>query len=99
MGILGIPNRTENWKTADSFVPLSAEARVRLVDRLLDTPTELQPGTVRMELFWRGLRDHFAQCKRLSQPSRRPLPNATPTISAICVGGSKSSWASGDSDL
>lgn len=63
MGILGIPNRTENWKTADSFVSLSAEARVRLVDRLLGTRSEFQPGDIHMELFWRGLRDHFAQRK------------------------------------
>lgn len=61
MGILDIPNRTENWKTADSFVSLTAEARVRLVDRFLGTRSELQPRDIQMELFWRGLRDHFAQ--------------------------------------
>ena len=62
MGILAIPSRTENWKTAAWFVPLSAEARVRLVDRLPGTRSGLQPRDVQMQLFWRGLRDHFAQC-------------------------------------
>ncbi|MCY3886971.1 MAG: hypothetical protein OXG19_04610 [Chloroflexi bacterium] len=52
---------------------MSAEARVRLVDRLLDTPTELQPGTVRMELFWRGLRDHVAQCKTTLAAEQKAL--------------------------
>ena len=62
MAILGITNRTENWKTARYFAPLFGANSVRLARRLLSDEEErsrLQPGEVRLELFWYGMRDHF----------------------------------------
>ncbi len=62
MAILGITNRTENWKTARHFAPLFGADSVRLARRLLATEEErarLQPGDVRLELFWVGMRDYF----------------------------------------
>ena len=62
MGVLGIENRTENWKTARYFAPLfeDGRARLRLVERLLDEPADLSANETRIELFWRGMRDHLA---------------------------------------
>ena len=60
MGILGINNRTENWKTASSFAPFfdDAPARRNLASRLLEPLGEpLGNGEVQIELFWYGMRD------------------------------------------
>ena len=62
-GILGIPNRTENWKTAKYFAPFfeSAFARDRLVQCLLGPLAEIQKADLeptRIELFWKGIRDY-----------------------------------------
>ncbi len=59
-GILGIKNRTENWKTARYFVPFFADeaARLRLA-RKLGAPEETKRGEVHIELFWKGIRDHL----------------------------------------
>lgn len=62
MGILGITNRTENWKTASSFAPFfdDAPARRNLANRLLEALGEpLGNGEVQLELFWRGVRDQM----------------------------------------
>lgn len=64
MGILGITNRTENWKTASSFAPFFADAPARrnLVNRLLEPLGEpLDDGEVQIELFWQGVRDQMAK--------------------------------------
>ena len=64
MAILGITNRTENWKTARYFAPLFEHRSVRLARRLLTEEEEratLQPGDVRLELFWYGMRDYLHQ--------------------------------------
>lgn len=60
MGILGIKNRTENWKTAESFASffkdksaLAALAK-RVGESVEDSQTDLQ-----IELFWRGVRDYL----------------------------------------
>ena len=63
MGILGIVNRTENWKTAQYFVPLfmSEFARTLLVQRLLEPLGETHkagPDAIQFELFWKGMRDY-----------------------------------------
>ena len=63
MGILGIKNRTEDWKTAMTFAPFfkSDSARTRLANWLLKPlgeNHEVQPGTVKIELFWYGMRDY-----------------------------------------
>ena len=55
MGIVGIENRTENWRTVQHFGALSEDAKVRLVKRL--APQDTAHG-VRMELFWYGVRDY-----------------------------------------
>lgn len=64
MGILGITNRSENWKTAQSFAPFFEcdSARTRLAKRLLGplkNGREVELGTVKIELFWKGMRDHI----------------------------------------
>ena len=64
MGILGITNRTENWKTASSFAPFfdDAPARRNLANRLLEPLEEpLDGGEVQIELFWKGVRDQMHQ--------------------------------------
>ena len=52
MGILGIKNRTENWKTARTFAPFfdDAELRLALVKRL-GAPSETKPEDIQLELF------------------------------------------------
>ena len=63
MAILGITNRTENWKTARHFAPIFGANSVRLARRLLGDEEErakLQPGDVRLELFWYGMRDYLS---------------------------------------
>ena len=61
MGILGIKNRTENWKTVESFYPLSEDAKIKLVGRLLEPYSNGQnvtPASTQVELFWKGARDY-----------------------------------------
>ena len=60
MGILGIRNRTENWKTARTFAPFfdDAELRLALVKRL-GAPSDTRPENVQLELFWKGMRDYI----------------------------------------
>lgn len=62
MGILGIENRTENWRTARSFAPFfgSEVACQKLAGRLLEPlEEELEPGAAaKIELFWKGGRDY-----------------------------------------
>ena len=52
MGILGIENRTENWKTSRYFAPLFGEKATHLAERLGE-------DGVRLELFWTGMRDYI----------------------------------------
>ena len=67
-GILGIENRTENWKTALYFSPFfrDGEARLRLAKRL-GAPENTKQEDVHIELFWKGMRDHL---HRESQQTR-----------------------------
>ena len=76
MGILGIRNRKENWKTVENFYPaLSEDAKVSLVQRLLEPypgAQEPAPTSVQIELFWKGVRDYketisATQCKDVYQ--------------------------------
>ena len=57
MPILGIENRTENWRAAHSFAPLFEDAalRRRFASLLLGEPVE---APVSLELFWHGLHDY-----------------------------------------
>lgn len=64
MGILGIENRTENWKTVEAFTPLisNEEARNGLALKLLnnlDENLDCSPNEVTLELFWNGVRDYL----------------------------------------
>ena len=55
MAILGITNRTENWKTAEVFCGLREEGRVNLVRKLSNC--ESSTDDIKLELFWYGMRD------------------------------------------
>ena len=59
MGILGIDNRTENWRTAWVLAPLvgGRGARSSLANYLVG-PTEQCGDSVEFELFWKGMRDY-----------------------------------------
>ena len=59
-GILGIENRTENWKTTVYCSPMFGWESHRLAAMLGATP-ELLPGEVRLELFGKGVRDYRYQ--------------------------------------
>ena len=71
MAILGIENRTENWKTAQVFAPFfenaeeqprqcdGEDARKRLAAKLLGKPVKRD---VSLELFWYGIRDYGDRC-------------------------------------
>lgn len=61
-GILGIDNRTENWKTARYFAPLFADGGVRLARKILKQ-SESEIPHARLELFWKGMRDHVHEFK------------------------------------
>ena len=60
MGILGIRNRTENWKTARVFSPFFEDdtARYRLAEKLGAPPSD-SSGETRFELYWKGMRDYI----------------------------------------
>ena len=65
MSILGITNRTENWKTARSFAPLFKNADLRLkLAKKLGEPEGTQSDAVHLELFWNGMRDHLHQTRK-----------------------------------
>ena len=54
--VLGIANRTENWKTARCLSPLFGD-RAALLARRLGEP---QAEKVTLELYWKGARDYCA---------------------------------------
>ena len=58
MGILGIKNRTENWKTVRHFYGLSWDRKARLVQKLSKSES-LPTGEIELELFWFGMRDYI----------------------------------------
>ena len=62
MSILGIDNRTENWKTARCFSPLFRNCALRLeLAKRLGEPDGTQPDEVHLELYWKGMRDYLHQ--------------------------------------
>ncbi len=75
MGILGITNRTENFKTAKTFAPflvddsMSAERRLRLAKKLGE-PGDTAAKDVTLELFWKGMRDALPQGERSYSENR-----------------------------
>ncbi len=75
MAILGITNRTENWKTARHFAPLfgaNSGAKWRLLGNDQER-AKLQPGDVGLELFWYGMRDYFDQQGKKGEPEKETL--------------------------
>ena len=56
-GILGIENRTENWRTAEYFSPMFGGKSYKFAEVLGATPA-FPPNEVRIELFWTGIRDY-----------------------------------------
>ena len=56
-GILGIENRTENWKTTVYFSPLFQGRCGRFAERLGAIPVP-KASEVRIELFWKEMRDY-----------------------------------------
>ena len=62
-GILGIGNRTENWKTAQTFVKIiETKQQHLLASKIIFNAGENSPrlteNEVRIELFWKGFRDY-----------------------------------------
>ena len=59
VGILGIDNRTENWRTACSLSPLveDHDPRSSLAKHLVG-PNEQCGDSIEFELFWKGMRDY-----------------------------------------
>ena len=83
--ILGIKNRTENWKTARTFAPLLQDGSIRLANRLLhplDQRVVLQACDVHLELFWKGMRDYVHQCKEIGykEAKKTPFPKTKTAI-------------------
>ena len=58
--VLEIKNRTENWKTARSMSSMFGDGAVHLARRLGEA-RETRPADVKLELFWKGVRDHRAR--------------------------------------
>ena len=54
--VLGIKNRTENWKTARCLSPFFGYRAVHLA-RALGEPLGTTPADVKLELYWKGVRD------------------------------------------
>ena len=74
MNILGIDNRTENWRTAQVFCTLSDQQILRLVKKL-GGEQGLSPAQVHLELFWKGMRDYLEQTKKRKNDSIITLSN------------------------
>ena len=57
--VLGVKNRTENWKTARYFQPFFGDRAVR-ISRVPGEPEVTKPEDVSLELYWKGVRDWCA---------------------------------------
>ena len=79
MGILDITNRTENWKTVQHFHGLSDAAKGRLAQKLGE-PIGTRPEEIKIELFWKGVRDYAAIAdkpspEKMAEIYNRHFPN------------------------
>ena len=62
MSILGICNRSENWKTAWHFAPMFRDKSLLLkLVREMGEHKSTSAEDVHIELFWKGMRDHLAK--------------------------------------
>ena len=70
--ILGINNRTENWKTTHVFAPYFREpdSLLILADRLGETK-DTKACDVHIELFWKGTRDYLHSIENKTERDRR----------------------------
>lgn len=64
--VLGIDNRTENWKTARCLRPFFYERAVCIAHKLGE-PRATPAAEVSLELYWKGVRDW---CKGKNKPER-----------------------------
>ena len=90
MGILGIENRTENWKTARHFAPFfkSASARAALANRLLRPYEESESDAVKavkMELYWKGMRDYIHELDKNKKPTTQDFQKRYVCLFLTCV--------------
>ena len=76
-GILGIKNRTENWKTVEHFHGLSDDAKARIVAKLLGSK-DFDSSSIEIQSFWYGFRDYIAKCndKGVNPPSPEQVGRA-----------------------
>lgn len=87
MGIPGINNRTENWKTAPTFAPFIGNqfaaklpAERRLIGGGYRTSPLVHEEEVSLELFWTGggiiggIRPRVTQAPKTGRRLCRPLP-------------------------
>ncbi len=73
MGILGIDNRTENWKTAERFATLFRNGNARKAFAVrLGEPKDTLARQIKLELFWKGIRDYINKAKMDKQPGPTP---------------------------
>ncbi|MBI4197980.1 MAG: hypothetical protein HY533_02585 [Chloroflexi bacterium] len=72
-GILGVKNRSENWRTAQAFAPLLAGGTAHLLANKLLPGRQFLHDEVHLELFWRGVRDVLHD---LDGPRRRRRQDA-----------------------
>ena len=76
-GILGIENRTENWKTVTHFYGLDDNAKLRLANQLLKpyggNPCLSSNEQVVLEMFWYGMRDFIDQSQEDKKPTKKVL--------------------------
>ena len=59
--VVGIENRTENWKTARCLSPFFG-VRAAVLARRLGESLATPPAAVKLELYWKGVRDWLACC-------------------------------------
>ena len=69
MGILGIKNRTEDWKTARHFCGLDDDAKTMLVTALGE-PNGITAPDIQIELFWKGIRDYLHKSGTRNESAR-----------------------------
>ena len=70
MSILGIENRTENWRTARKLSPLVEKrvARVSLASHIVGCSRRQLHHNIEFELFWHGMRDYADMRERQGSP-------------------------------
>jgi hypothetical protein len=81
--ILGINNRTENWKTAITLGPLiTSQKQNRLADLIINKVETnhmlFGSNEVVMQFFWKGFRDHWNQIS--SSFSKEAMINETAAV-------------------